>query len=214
MNLAEKIVLMSIQKDTGKIDSRATYFMRFGLISAILIELINRKKVGVDGNKIYVIDSSKTGDTVLDMGLEAIKKKRRIDNFIFGNSTLKYNSKKEILRKFVDDGSLQENEERFLLIFKLKRYPVYNDKEKNIVEGKLRDALLNDDKDSEGIILASLAASCVAEFIVLSKEEKKKIKDKLKLIRKTEYFKFEDDIMKMIQKAISRAIASEHAAAG
>ena len=205
---------MSIQKDTGKIYQKATYFMRYGLISAILIELINRKKVGVDGNKIYVMDSSKTGDTVLDMVLETIKKKRRIDNFIFGNTTIKSKAKKEILRKFVDDCIVQEKEERFLILFKLKRYPIYNDKEKNTIEGKVRDTLLNDDKDNEAIILTSLAVSCMAEFLILSKEEKKKIKEKLKLIRKAQYYKFEDDIMKMIQKAISRAISSEHVAAG
>jgi hypothetical protein len=213
LNMAEKIILLTLQNESGKTLAKATYLKRYGLSAALLYELISRKKVQLQGKKLLADDESSTGDAILDKAYEVIKKSKTISRWIYGNVVFKSNMRKEIIKLFLDNGIVKEEEKRFLGFIPLKRYPVTNEFEKRNAELEIRDVLLNEKSDVySSVFLSSIVVACRAQSLLLTKEEAKKISDKLKLIAKGKYYKTEDEFLLNTVKSIRMAIASESAA--
>ncbi|KNY28303.1 GOLPH3/VPS74 family protein [Pseudobacteroides cellulosolvens] len=212
-NMAEKLILLSLQNESGKTFSRATYLKRYGLSSALLYELISRKKIEVQGKKLFIIDESSTGDPILDRAFEEIKNAKTLNKWIYSFVRFKASIRKEILYNFIDNGIVREDEKRFLGFIPLKRYPVINDKDKRIAEQQVRDVLLDGKNEEISLIfMSSIIVACKAQSLILTKAEIKTISDKLKLIAKGKYYTTNDDLLPNTIKAIHSAIAAESSA--
>jgi len=213
LNMAEKIILLSLQSDTGKTFAKATYLKRYGLSAALLYELIKRKKIGYQGKKIFVVDESSTGDVILDRAFSEIKKAKTLNKWIFGYVRFKSNIRKEILYKLADNGIVREDEKRFLGFIPLKRYPITNDKERKNAEQQIKNVLLDDnDEDFSMVFMSSIIVACRAQSLILTKAEMKEISDRLKRIYKGKYYLTDDDLLPNTIKAIRNAIAAESSA--
>lgn len=213
LNMAEKIILLTLDNTSGKTFSKATYLKRYGLSAALLFELMDRKKVQLQGKKLIAVDESSTGDTLLDRTFEVVKKSKTLNRWIFSNITFKSNIRKEILRSFIDNGIVKEEEKRFLGFIPLKRYPITNEFEKRNAELEIRNVLLEEKNDAfSSVFLSSIVVACRAESLLLTKEEKKKIAGNLKLIAKGKYYKTDDEFLMNTIKSIRMAISSESAA--
>lgn len=213
LNMAEKIILLTLDNTSGKTFSKATYLKRYGLSAALLFELIDRKKVQLQGKKLIAVDESSTGDTLLDRTFEVVKKSKTLNRWIFSNITFKSNIRKEILKSFIDNGIVKEEEKRFLGFIPLKRYPITNEFEKRNAELEIRNVLLEEKNDTfSSVFLSSIVVACRAESLILTKEEKKKIAGNLKLIAKGKYYKTDDEFLMNTIKSIRMAISSESAA--
>lgn len=213
LNMAEKIILLTLDNTSGKTFSKATYLKRYGLSAALLFELIDRKKVQLQGKKLIAVDESSTGDTLLDRTFEVVKKSKTLNRWIFSNITFKSNIRKEILKSFIDNGIVKEEEKRFLGFIPLKRYPITNEFEKRNAELEIRNVLLEEKNDTfSSVFLSSIVVACRAESLILTKEEKKKIASNLKLIAKGKYYKTDDEFLMNTIKSIRMAISSESAA--
>ncbi len=213
LNMAEKFILLSLQNESGKTFSRATYLKRYGLSAALLYELISRKKIEVQEKKLFTIDESSTGDAILDRAFQEIKNAKTINKWIYGFTRFKANIRKEILYNLIDNGIVREDEKRYLGFIPFKRYPVLNDKEKRIAEQQVRAVLLDGkNEDSSLIFMSSIIVACKAQGLILSKSEIKTISDKLKLIAKGKYYSTDNDLLLNTIKALRTAIAAESSA--
>lgn len=213
LNMAEKFILLSLQNENGKTLSRATYLKRYGLSAALLYELISRKKIEVQGKKLYAVDESSTGDAILDRAFQEIKNAKTLNKWIYGYVRFKANIRKEILYNFIDNGIVREDEKRFLGFIPLKRYPVLNDKEKRVAEQQVRDLLLDGKNEEFSLIfMSSIIVACKAQGLILTKAEMKTISDKLKLIAKGKYYSTDNDLLQNTIKAIHSAITAESTA--
>ncbi|HEY9059880.1 MAG TPA: GPP34 family phosphoprotein [Pseudobacteroides sp.] len=212
LNMAEKIILLTLDNTSGKTFAKATYLKRYGLSAALLFELMDRKKIQLQGKNLIAVDESPTGYDILDKAFEVIKKSKKLNRWIFSNVAFKSNIRKEILKSFIDSGIVKEEEKRFLGFIPLKRYPITNEFEKRNAEMEIRNVLLEEKNDTfSSVFLSSIVVACRAESLILTKEEKKKIAGNLKLIAKGKYYKADDEFLLNTVKAINMAISSESA---
>ncbi|MDP4183419.1 MAG: GPP34 family phosphoprotein [Bacillota bacterium] len=210
LNMAEQIILMSIQNENGKTYMRATYLKRYGLSAALLYELIDRKKLELRGKKLFVKEESSTQDEILDLALQAAKKTKSINRWIYGNQLLKGRLRRAILKSLADRGIVKEEETRFLGLIPMKRYPISNVFEKRSIEIDIRNVLINGyDNEYRSVFMTSILVVCRGATLILSKEERKKIASKLKFIGKGKYFNNTDELLANTIKAIRIAIAAE-----
>lgn len=72
LSLAEGLMLIALDDEEGRLLSAAEHSIDHGLLSIFILELSLIKRVGFEGNKIIVKDSTGTGNKVLDSVLRAV----------------------------------------------------------------------------------------------------------------------------------------------
>ncbi|MEO9967017.1 MAG: GPP34 family phosphoprotein [Reichenbachiella sp.] len=72
LSLAEGLMLIALDDEEGRLLSAAEHSIDHGLLSILILELSLIKRVGFDGNKIVVKDTTGTGNKVLDNVLKAV----------------------------------------------------------------------------------------------------------------------------------------------
>jgi len=212
IGIVEGIVLISIN-DNGKFSKNTYNLVRYGLAGAIALELIQLKKVELKGKKLYLTEESNTGNEILDDALKVLRKPKSLRGWIGSNTIFVKRARTKILQGFVDKGIVREEEKRFLGLIPLKRYHITNTYEKQELISGARNTLLGDKAqcDTKDIYIVSLMVACKAVKVILSNEEYKRIKAKLKLIGRGKYFETEDQVLAVVIKAIKGAITSNNA---
>ena len=72
LTLAEEIVLLSLDDETGRPVGRAGMAPDLALAGALLMELALAGKVDTDRDRLFVVETTPTGDAVRD-GIDAIE---------------------------------------------------------------------------------------------------------------------------------------------
>ena len=124
LTIAEGLVLLSLKNETGE---KIGQFVEYGLAGSAIAELILRERLSLDKvkqKKLSVIDSSPTGDTLLDVCLETLAK--RGDGRSVKSAVGKLANKSKLFRTqaqaLVDKGVLRADPQSFLF-FNWTRYP-------------------------------------------------------------------------------------------
>jgi hypothetical protein len=213
LNIIDKTVLIALN-DKGRL-VRAHYLARYGLLGAVLMELGRTGKIVLEDKRIVMLNQSSTGDQILDNALDMLRKQKkpmRAGRFVYSYK-LAAQAKKLVFQKLVDNGIAKEEEWRFLGIFPFKRYPVTNIHERDKLIEEVRKTFFsnNTSADVEEAILLSLIAASMASGLVFSREEMKKEKVKLKLIKKGKYYTKGNEMLAGVLEAIYYAISAEAA---
>jgi hypothetical protein len=215
LTLKEKLLLLSISNKTGW--SYASSFS-CALAGAIILELIENKKLMLSENRLVIRNTKSTGDIILDDVIRRIRKKEKklkIKRWVskIGLSPRKY--KKEIYTRLISMKILEKKIFRFLGIIPINKYPLIdiNQKEKIIDELKL---LVKDNKgdDDLKILLTLLGALNILGKIFRDKDERKKAKKMVKEIKSSsEIGKAVDQTIREVNAAVIAAVTSSAAVA-
>lgn len=171
LGFPEEIVLLSLDEAAG--DPQSVHDI--ALAAAALMELALRNRVDTDPKKFMVVDTTPTGDSILDDALRRLSEAggdldtpTAIEKVSAGAAEYR----EEALRRLVAKNILREESGRFLWIFRTTRYPVINDHEQREVKTRLRQLLLTDEiPDPRDVVLLSLVDSCNLMGQVLSPQE-------------------------------------------
>ncbi|RCX15547.1 Golgi phosphoprotein 3 GPP34 [Anaerobacterium chartisolvens] len=213
LNASERLMLLAINTDKNKIGYDAYNVTRYGIKGIVLMELIALKRVKIEHKRIAVVDDCSTGDRILDMVMEKIKASGhpiKIGSWILGYSMLGSSLKAGIMDSLEDNGIIRQEEQRFLGLFPMKRYIVTGMNHRQELASRIKRLTLGD-KNAVGYeeaCIISILAVCGYLKAILSKDEIKSIKDKIKLIKKGEYFGIEGQGIEEILKGIRNAISS------
>jgi hypothetical protein len=188
LHIYEEILLLAFRDKEGTIVSSVQY--QYAIAGAILAELLLLKRIMFDRsakkNYINLIDTSSTGDDLLDESIEKIKKAKRrarIETWVYRFSNIK-KLKHRAAGKLCRRGILKEEEGKILLLFKRKIYPEINPlPEKKIIE-RVRKVVTNknDQIDPRTIILLSIVKNVNLTKTIFSKEELKTYKKRINQI--------------------------------
>ncbi len=210
LTLKEKLLLLSISDKTGW--SYASNFS-YALAGAIILELVEIKKLILSENRLVIRNSKHTGDNILDdviLRIRKKEKKRKIKRWVskIGLSPRKY--KKEVFDRLVSKKILEKKTSRFLGIIPITKYPLINHKIKeeyiedlrNLINGK------NDDEELK-ILLCLLAALNIYGRLFKGKEIKKNAKKMVKEIKSSsEIGKAVDQTIREVNAAVIAAVVS------
>jgi Golgi phosphoprotein 3 len=164
LTFTEEIVLLALDDKTGAPLPLPVTALSYGLAGAVLADLAVAGKVDTDEKKLIVLDSTPTGDRLLDPWLALISADKKAHPVAHWLSVLA-DRQKEIeqpaLDRLLSRGILKREDKKILWVIGMRRYPTVDGQERTEVRTRLGQLILGDDiPDPRDAIMVSLLSGC------------------------------------------------------
>ena len=186
LRFAEEIILLTL-RDDGKSVSVPVTSMRHALAGAVLMDLALENRIDTDPENLILIDSTPVGDSLLDSTLEKIASGGQRDARYWVEQTAGQADeiREEALDRLVERGILERHENRFLWVFRSRRYPMVDGKEEREVKLRIMGVLLSDEiPDPRDVVIICLADACGLLRQLLTRRELEGVQDRVDQVRK------------------------------
>ena len=187
LRFAEEIVLLTLRDDDGKFEPVPVMSMQHALAAAVLMDLALENRIDTDPENLVLIDATPVGDSLLDPTLEKIAAGEQHDARYWVEQTARDADqiRDEALARLVERGILEQHDERFLWVFRSRRYPVIDGREEREVKLRILGVLLSDEiPDPRDIVIICLADACGILPQLLPKRELSGVRDRIEQVRK------------------------------
>jgi hypothetical protein len=178
LTLYEELLLLAIHEDKGTLMASYKDNLRVGLVGAILAELALMGKISLkDEQRIGVLDSSPTGDDILNQVLEGIgaeNKERKIVYFLGGLIKKTKKLAKRLTENLVQKGVVSQEEDRLLWVMSDSAPSDLNASAKYLMKNRLRALVLTSAQaEPRDIALLNLIRACGLLDLVFVRDERK-----------------------------------------
>jgi len=161
LTFAEEILLLFLDDDTGKFENMYYEEFKYALAGAVLMDLALRSKIDTDLEKLTIVDSSPTGEEILDAFLSMISESDEDKNPFYWVSEIAKSGaeiRDKALESLVSRGILRVEEKKILWVIDVRRYPTVDDTQEKEVRRRITELLNSDDIPSpHDVVLVSLA---------------------------------------------------------
>ena len=186
LRFAEEIVLLLLHDD-GKVVHAPATAVQHALAGAVLMDLAFENRIDTDPENLVLIDETPVGDSLLDPTLAQVAAGEQRDARYWVEQTARNADEiRELaLTRLIDHGILERQEDRFLWVFRSRRYPVIDGKAEREVKLRLMEVLFSDEiPDPRDVALIALADACGIFRQLLSKREVEQVKARIEQVRK------------------------------
>ena len=188
LTLAEDIILLLLDDDTGKIASIDLMTLNYAMAGAVLMDLALRNKIDNDLESLIVADSTPTGLQMLDTYLDKISSENKENNTRYWLTELSNYGEDIVdsaLNMLVEKKILKTEEKKILWVIGTRVYPMIDDKEEKEVKRRIIDLLMSDEIPTpQDVVLVSLMDTCSLFTMILSSKEVEKLSSRIEQIRK------------------------------
>jgi hypothetical protein len=191
LRIAEEILLLALDDNTGKLHSLPPRALDFAIAGALLGELALMGRLRAHEDTLELLDVSPTGRAKLDETLEALQEEEGEEQGqslplerALARLTLKAPDLRErLLKDLVDKGILKQEAHRFFFFFDERRYPVVDDREEKEVRARIREHVLDGEATGErDCLLIALMRACDLSRKVFTEEEAERYRDRIREI--------------------------------
>jgi golgi phosphoprotein 3 len=204
--LAQDLMLLALNPQTGKIRSAASSALRYSLMGTVLLELVLQDKLMIEHDRLVAGNASTTGDEFLDQCLNEVLASSRPRSVKFWISQWTRNYGKfqtVVLQNLVDLGVLVQQEHLILWLFPVQRYFLTQESFQREIVDRVRIAVLEGiGLDSRMAALISLIKASHLTNAVFMPEDRSEARSRIKAISRGE----------LVGKAVADTIASAQAA--
>ncbi len=163
--IAEEFFLLALDDESGKISYSGATSFPFGIASGLPMDLMFRGRLALKDRHVKIVDTSPTGDPLLDDVLKRmadLKRELRIRSWIIQLSVIFRNIySKGLLSRLTDQGMLVREEKPRLKIFHSMRHPLKQPALKDELLKKIQGIILDkQDGDAHYTALLSLVHDC------------------------------------------------------
>ena len=190
----EEIMVLLLHDENGTFLPVSEHTLNRALTGAVLMDLAFANRIDTDPEKLVVIDSTPTGDSLLDRTLARIAGEQSVADSRAWIETLSAEEasasheatiRATALAKLVERGVLQRQEEKFLWVFRARRYPTVDGKVEQEAKKRISDVLFSDEiPDPRDVALICLVDSCNILRTIYSKREIDRVEPRIQQIRK------------------------------
>lgn len=188
LTLAEDIILLLLDDDTGKLASIDLMTLNYAMAGAVLMDLALRNKIDNDLESLIVADSTPTGLQILDTYLDKISSENKENNTRYWLTELSNYGEDIVdsaLNMLVEKKILKTEEKKILWVIGTRVYPMIDDKEEKEVKRRIIDLLMSDEIPTpQDVVLVSLMDTCSLFTMILSSKEVEKLSSRIEQIRK------------------------------
>lgn len=170
MLIAEQILLLATDDETGKVSSWHASSLDTALAGGVLVDLVLRSRVDLDveGRKgrVVVVDPAPTGEPILDGGLARLAAKPRKPADAV--SHLEKGLRSALQESLAARGVLRRDEGRVLGIFPTTRWPAVDSSAETLLRSTLEQVLLAGQQPAPqvGAVVALLGAADLLGLVV------------------------------------------------
>jgi len=187
LRFAEEIILLMLHDDNGKFAPVPSWSLDRALAGAVLMDLALENRIDTDPENLILIDDTPVGDNLLDPTLAEIAAGEQRDARYWVEHTSKKGEqiREDALSRLVDAGILERQEDRFLWVFRSRRYPLVDGKAEREVKLRIMEVLLSDQiPEPRDVVIIALADACGIFHELLPKRELQRAATRIEQVRK------------------------------
>ena len=186
LTMLEEVVLLAVDERNGSLRSTREFGTAYALVGAVFFDLALAGKIDTDTEQIRIVDTSPTGNPILDRTLAQMAGRpglKTVREWIEEMFHRRHDLDSEALQSLIDQKILRHEVSKLLWIIDVERFPIVNNRQLQHVKVRLAEAILSDNiPDTRDIILVSIAESCGLLGYVLSDSELLNRKDRIHLL--------------------------------
>ena len=187
LRFAEEIILLLLNDEDGSFARVPYWSLNYAIAGGVLMDLALENRIDTDLEKMIVIDTTPVGDSLLDPTLADIGAGEEGDaRFWVENTANRADAiREEALSRLVGQGILEQREDRFLWVFRSRRYPSVQGQAEREVKLRIIEVLFGDQvPDPRDVVIICLADACGIFEKLLSKQELDKATPRIQQVRK------------------------------
>lgn len=215
LTFSEEIMVLLLHDENGTFLPVGEYTLNRALAGAVLMDLAFANRIDTDPERLTVTDSALTGTPALDRVLNRVAGEEEVHDTRTWIETLSADEagaiKEAALDSLVARGILERREEKFLWVFRSRRYPMIDGKAEREAKKRIADVLFTDEiPHPRDVALICLADACGILQAVFDEREIKRVAPRIELLRKMDLIGREmAGAIADIERAL--AIAAAHA---
>ena len=212
LRFSEEIMLLLLSDNGGKFVDVPAPSLDCALAAAVLMDLALENRIDTDPQRLFVVDPTPLGDDLLDPTLERIAKSRETQDTAFWIKATTDHAgdiHNHSLDRLVERGILRREDDRFMWVFKARRYPVIDNTTIREVKLRLMGVLFSEDiPDARDILLISLSDVCGIFSSLLSSSELDAAAERIGQVRKLDLMGREvANAVREIEASLAMAVA-------
>ncbi len=192
MRLAEEIVLLLLNEDSGYFEPIPSWDLSCVFAGAVLADLALENRIDTDLESLILLDASPTGDDLLDPVLEEIASTSESRNAQYWVGKVAPRSEgimESVLDRLVEQDILEYDQGGFWSlsrsVSRTRKYPSKEGAVRAEVRSRILRTLFEEDiPDPRDIILIGLAHTCNALRFLMTSEDYEEVSDRIELISK------------------------------
>lgn len=223
LTLAEKLLLIALDDQTGKMNMNASQSISYGLAGAIIMELTMEGYLEYKDSKLYIRQNVDCKDELLHDCLHYLHDKfygktpklQRVVQTL-GMHISWHKKHLPFIERLIEKGILTKDEQKVLFFFTKNVYPSTNSGKEDSIREKVRKAVLsNGEEEVEEHIfcLIGLLKACQLDKQLFTKEEYKQAKGTINAMMKSSpHGKAVSETVQAMQAAVIAGVSAATAA--
>lgn len=199
LRFVEEVILLLLRDEDGKFVRVPNWALDYAIAGGVLMDLAMENRIDTDLDNLVLVDSTPVGDGLLDPTLADIASAKThptrhwVEHIVESADALRA----EGLSRLVDAGILERHEERFLWVFRTRRYPTVDGTAEREVKLRIMGVLFSDEiPDPRDVMLICLVDACGIFDELLSRNELDRASERIAQVRQ----------MDLIGQAMAQAI--------
>ena len=175
LRFAEEIMLLLLDDRDGSFLPVPHSSVRAALAGAVLMDLALLDRIDTDPRSLILADDKPTGDSLLDPTLALIAgsgQDHDAQHWVWRTADKADEVRDAALARLVEKGILRREENRFLWVFRSRRYPTVDGKAEREVKLRIMGVLLSDEiPDPRDIAIIGLCDACgILDYMMAPRE--------------------------------------------
>jgi len=188
LNFAEEVVLLTLDDRDGSFIPIPEWSMQCALAGSVLMDLALENRIDTDLDSLILVDKTPVGNRLLDPTLRRIADSVETHNaryWVEATAAHADDIRETALQRLVEASILKREEDRFLWVFRSRRYPIIDGKAEQEVKLRIMSVLLSDKiPDPRDIVIVCLAEACGIFRELLSRRELEHATSRIEQVRK------------------------------
>lgn len=186
----QEVVLLTVDERTGRLRSTREFATTYALVGAVFFDLALARKIDTDTDSVQIIDTTPTGDALLDRVLGHMGKRsdlKTVKEWIEEIYRREDDLEGEVLRSLIARGVLRHEKSKRLWVIDVERFPMVDNKPQQHTKVRLARAILSDEiPPARHIMLVSIAEACGLLSYVLTDDERAARRNRIQMLCKLE----------------------------
>ncbi len=199
LRFVEEIILLLLRDEDGRFIQMPTWSMDYAVSGAVLMDLALENRIDTDLEKLILIDATPVGDSILDRVLADIAAGESNDTRYWVEQISRSGTRirEQTLERLVEKGILEHQDDRFLWVFRSRRYPSVDGAAEREVKLRILSVLFSDEiPDPRDQMIICLADACGIFSRLLSRQEHSRVAERIAQVSRLD----------LIGQAMSQAI--------
>ncbi len=187
LRFAEEIILLLLNDDDGRFARVPYWSLNYALAGGVLMDLALENRIDTDLEKLVLVDATPIGDSLLDETLADIEAgdDRNARFWVERTANRAHAIREEALSRLVAQGILERRDDRFLWVFRSRRYPTVHGEAEREVKLRIMGVLFSDEiPHPRDVVIICLADACGIFKGLLSKRELDQASTRIEQVRR------------------------------